>query len=67
MEEDEGGEVINGLRIDLVCRDTGVSQTRHKRAYGILQYTGGGMGLSGREQQNRNQYTYVDEGSGGQC
>ena len=27
VEEDEGGEVINGLRIDLACRDTGVSQT----------------------------------------
>ena len=27
----------------------------------------GGMGLTGREQQNGNQYTYIDGGSGGQC
>ena len=39
--------------------------TRERMAFYSTQ--GGGMGLSGREQQNRNQYTYVDEGSGGQC
>lgn len=38
MEEHKGGKLINGLRIDLVSRDTGISQMRHETANGILKY-----------------------------